>query len=100
MDEAIAPADVVACVRADFPVSEVDMVLARLAAATRQPRLQRCIVFAARGHRRHFDYLCRLVGVDERDVIFGAEYADPQIRLYDFSRPIPSARIDDRWAGD
>jgi len=90
--------DIVENVRADFPVEAVADVLSRLEAASSVPRIQRCIVFAARGHPWYFDYLCRLAKIDYRDVIMAAEYDRLNARLYDFNRPIPHARIDDPYA--
>ena len=92
--------DIVECVRADFPPEAVINVLSQLEAASSSPRLQRCIVFAARGHPWYFEYLCRLAKIDYRDVIMAAEYDRLNARLYDFSRPIPQARIDDPHAPD
>jgi hypothetical protein len=86
--------DIMKCVEADFPASEVSEILEVLRAASGRPRIQRCIVFAARGHRSYFEYLCRLVAVDERDVIMAAEYDRLNVRLYDFNCPIGAAKIE------
>jgi hypothetical protein len=88
--------DILDQLRADFPAEAIPEVTAELVAATTSQRILRCIVFEARGHRWLLSYLCRLAKLDWRDVIMSAEYArgDPQLRLYDFNRPIPQARID------
>ena len=83
-------------VRTDFPPDEVPAVLTRLEAASSSPRIQRCIIFAARGHRWYFEYLCRMAKIDYRDVIMTAEYgaaACSDAHLYDFNLPIQSAQI-------
>ena len=91
-------ADIVERVQADFPSETVATVLAQLEAASSSPRLQRCIVFAARGHPWYFAYLCRHTKTDYRDVIKAAEYVLFDVRLYDFTRPFHIARIDDPYA--
>ncbi len=85
--------DIVERVKADFPVADVPSVLARLESASSSQRVLRCIVFAARGHPWYFDFLCRLANTDYRDVIMAAEYERLGERLYDFTKPIPEARI-------
>ena|SRR5688500_14553138 len=87
-------ADIVKQVQSDFPPEAVPTVLAQLETASSTPRIQRCIVFAARGHPWYFDFLCRLSKIDYRDVIMAAEYERLGDRLYDFTKPIPEARID------
>jgi hypothetical protein len=87
-------ADIVKQVQADFPPEAVSAILAQLEAASSTPRIQRCIVFAARGHPWYFDFLCRLSKIDSRDVIMAAEYERLGDRLYDFTKPIPEARLD------
>jgi hypothetical protein len=94
----IAP-DIVDRIRTDFPASDVAARLSQLAEASGSDRIQRCIVFAARGHPWYFDYLCRLANVDYRDVIMAAEYDRLNARLYDFTKPILQARIDDPYGG-
>jgi hypothetical protein len=94
----IAP-DIVDRLRRDFPAAVADARLAQLAQASGSPRIQRCIVFASRGHPWYFDYLCKLAKVDYRDVIMAAEYDRLNARLYDFNNPIAEARIDDPYAG-
>jgi len=88
----IAP-DIIAQATSDFPPEKVREVLAHLAAATSSERLQRCIVFAARGHPWRFEFLCKLAKDDFRDVIMNAEYDRHDNRLYDFNRPISEALI-------
>jgi hypothetical protein len=90
--------DIVESVRADFSAEVVPDVLGRLEAASNMPRIQRCIVFAARGHPWYLEYLCQLAKIDYRDVIMAAEYDRLNIRLYDFTMPIPHARIEDPYA--
>ena len=90
--------DIIERVRADFPPEAVPRVLAQLEAASPTPRIQRCIVFAARGHPWYFDYLCRHTKTDYRDVIMAAEYVFSDLRLYDFTRAFHSARLDDPHA--
>ena len=90
--------DIVEQVQADFPAEAVPNVLAQLEAASTTPRIQRCIIFAARGHPWYFAYLCRHTKTDYRDVIHAAEYVLSDVRLYDFARPIHIARIDDPHA--
>jgi hypothetical protein len=85
--------DIVEQVKADFPAADVPSVLARLESASRIERVLRCIVFAARGHPWYFDFLCRLAKIEERDVIRAAEYEPLGDRLYDFTMPIPEARL-------
>jgi hypothetical protein len=94
MDALKLPPDVVDYVRRTFPTLMVDYALAQLPEHTTSPRLQRCIVFASQGHRWHFDYLCRLVNLDFRDVIMAAEYTRTDDRLYDFNMPIPEATLE------
>jgi hypothetical protein len=94
----VAP-DIVDQLRRDFPAAEVGARLAQLVQASSSPRIQRCIVFASRGHSWHFDYLCRLAKVDYRDVIMAAEYDRRDARLYDFNKPIADARIENPYAG-
>jgi hypothetical protein len=91
-------ADIIERVLADFPPESISSVLAQLEAASSTPRIQRCIVFAARGHPWYFSYLCRHTKTDYRDVIMAAEYVLGDVRLYDFTRPFDSARIDDPYA--
>jgi len=91
-------ADIIAQVQADFPPEAVPSVLAQLEVASATPRIQRCIVFAARGHPWYFAYLCRHTKTDYRDIIMAAEYVLSDLRLYDFTRPFHSARIDDPYA--
>jgi hypothetical protein len=90
--------DIVERVRADFPPEAVADVLNKLEAASSSPRIQRCIVFAGRGHPWYFAYLCRHTKTDFRDVIKAAEYVLSDVRLYDFTQPFHSARIDDPYA--
>ena len=90
--------DILERVQTDFPAEAVPSVLAQLEAASPTPRIQRCIVFAARGHPWYFAYLCRHTKTDYRDVIMAAEYVLSDLRLYDFTRPFHSARIDDPYA--
>jgi hypothetical protein len=85
--------DIIEQLRNDFPAGEVDARVAQLIQATSTPRLQRCIVFAGRGHPDHFDYLCRLAQIDFRDLIMAAEYDRFDTQLYDFNRPIPDAAL-------
>ena len=49
--------DIVERVTIDFPPEVVSEVLEKLAVASNCPRVQRCIVFAARGHSWYFDML-------------------------------------------
>ena len=92
--------DILDQIENDFPAESVPSVVAQLLATTQSQRIFRCIVFAARGHRWYFEYLCRLAKFDYRDVIMSGEYArgDPQLHLYNFNRTIPEARIDDPFA--
>jgi hypothetical protein len=90
--------DIVEKVRTDFPPEPVADILNRLENASKSSRIQRCIVFAARGHPWYFAYLCRHTKTDDRDVIKAAEYVLSDVRLYDFTRPFHSARIDDPYA--
>ena len=89
--------DILNQLESDFPPDEIPVRVEQLVKATNDSRMQRCIVFASRGHPWYFDYLCRLVKVDFRDVILAAEYDRLDARLYDFSRPIPLARIDNPY---
>jgi hypothetical protein len=89
--------DIVEQLQRDFPVSEIEARLSQLAQASNSLRIQRCIVFASRGHPWYFDYLCKLAKFDFRDVVMAAEYDRLNVRLYDFNRPIPEARIDDPY---
>ncbi|MGV3663184.1 MAG: hypothetical protein ACO1TE_23635 [Prosthecobacter sp.] len=90
--------DIVAQVQADFSPDSVPLVLTQLEAASSTPRVQRCIVSAARGHPWYFAFLCREAKTDYRDVIKAAEYVLSDVRLYDFTRPFQDARIDDPYA--
>lgn len=90
--------DIVDCLRTDFPAAEVDTRLHQLETASRDGRIQRCIVFAARGHPWYFDYLCKLAKIDFRDVIMAAEYDRLGARLYNFNLPIGQARIEDPYS--
>ncbi|MEZ6038532.1 MAG: hypothetical protein R3F29_13710 [Planctomycetota bacterium] len=87
------PQDILDAVRHDFGPGDADAVLSLVAGATESTRVQRCIVFAARGHRDHLENLCRLAQIDYRDVIMAAEYSRLDQRLYDFNRPIPEAAL-------
>jgi hypothetical protein len=87
--------DIIEQLRADFPAAEVESRLQQLAQASEVARIQRCIVFASRGHPWYFDYLRELTKVDFRDVIMAGEYDRLGARLYDFNRRISEARIDD-----
>jgi hypothetical protein len=89
--------DIVEQLRKDFPANEVDARLSQLASASASERIQRCIVFASRGHPWQFEYLCKLAKIDVRDVIMAAEYDRFDTRLYDFNRAIDQARIDDPY---
>lgn len=91
--------DIVDQLRRDFSAPEVEKRIIQLAAASNSSRIQRCVVFASRGHPWHFDYLCKLAKIDFRDVIMAAEYDRLDARLYDFNKPIPEARIDDPDGG-
>jgi hypothetical protein len=86
--------DIIQQVQAEFPLEAVPDILTQLEAASHTPRVQRCIVFAARGHPWYFAYLCRHAKTDYRDVIMAAEYVMSDVRLYDFTRPFHNARID------
>ena len=88
--------DIVAYVRQNFPSDAVPAALARLAAVSAFPRIQRCIAFASRGHPWYFDFLCKTHKLDAhgQTAIMKAEYMDSQTQLYDFSRPIDQARIE------
>lgn len=90
--------DIVDRVRADFAPEVVADILTQLEAASSTPRIQRCIVFASRGHPWYFSYLCHLTKIDYRDVIMAAEYDRLDIRLYDFNQPLSQARIDEPYA--
>lgn len=90
--------DIIEQLRQDFPASEFDTRLAQLVHASESPRIQRCIVFASRGHPWYFDYLCKLSAIDFRDVIMAAEYDRMDAHLYDFNKPIPVARRNDPYA--
>ena len=87
-------ADIVECIQRDFPEDSVQDILTKILAASSSQRIQRCIAFAARGHRSHLDYLCQLARIDYRDVIMAAEYDRFDTQLYDFNQPIPNARIE------
>ena len=91
----IAP-DIIAQTKADFPAEKLDEALAQLAASAKSDRIQRCIIFAARGHPWKFRFLCKLAKDDFRDVIHDAEYYH-DARLYDFNKPIPEASIDEPY---
>ncbi len=93
-------ADILEQLCADFGAEAVNPLAEQLAETTSIARVQRCIVFKARGHRWFFNYLCKMTKLDFRDMIVTAEYGngDPQLRLYDFSKPIPMARIEDPFA--
>jgi hypothetical protein len=93
--------DIVDYVRQNFPSDAVPAALARLASVSTFPRIQRCIAFASRGHPWYFEFRCKTHKQDAHShtAIMRAEYFDSQTRLYDFSRPIPQARIDDPFAG-
>jgi len=88
------PSDVTEHVRAHFPSSDVDELLELLATVTDSPRLQRCIAFGARGDLAGFRSLCELVEIDYRDLIVAGEYSRDLRQLYDFTKPIPEARLD------
>jgi hypothetical protein len=90
--------DILDQLTADFPPDEVQIRLQQLVQASSVSRIQRCIVFASRGHPWYFDHLCRLIEVDFRDVIMAAGYDHFDAGLYDFNRPTPRARIDDPYA--
>ncbi|MFO1438383.1 MAG: hypothetical protein U1F81_08675 [Verrucomicrobiaceae bacterium] len=96
MDEfvQIAP-DIVAQANTDFPPEKVGELLKQLLAASGSERIQRCIVFAARGHPWRFQFLCKLAKEDFRDGIMNAEYDRHDTRLYDFTKPIFEAQIED-----
>lgn len=87
------PQDVIECIQKDFPETEVPALLAQIESASESARVQRCIAFAAHGHPCYFGFLCRLAQVDYRDVIMAGEYERLGERLYDFSHPIPEARL-------
>jgi hypothetical protein len=87
--------DIIARLQADFLPDEADARLTQLSEASESQRVLRCIVFAAQGRVGHFDYLCKLAKIDWRDVIMAAEYDRENTRLYDFTRPIDRARIND-----
>ncbi len=91
-------ADIIEHVRANFSPENVSSLLVQLEAASSAPRIQRCIVFAARGHPWYFSYLCSHAKTDYRDVIMAAEYVMGDVRLYDFTHPFGRARIDDPYA--
>jgi hypothetical protein len=86
-------ADILEQIKADFPAADLPSILARLEASSENERVLRCIVFAARGHPWYFDFLCRLAKIDYRDVIMAAEYERLGDHLYDFTKPIPGARL-------
>ena len=79
-------------VRLEFPPEAVTDTLRKLVDASATPRIQRCIIFAARGNPWYFDYLCKIAKRDYRDVIKAAEYGLFDIYLYDFNRPFSKAR--------
>ena len=84
--------DILDCIKRDFPATDVPGVIEQIELASDSPRVQRCIVFAARGHPWYLDFLRRQAKTDWRDVIFAAEYAFEK-RLYDFNKPISKARL-------
>lgn len=88
-------ADILTQLQTDFCEAEWVRRIAQLSQASQSDRVQRCIVWASRGHRWYFDFLCQLAEEDYRDVILSAEYDRLDARLYDFARPIPEARLDD-----
>jgi hypothetical protein len=92
-DDDLAP-DIVEYVHHNFSSDIASSTIDRLTVISRSNRIRRCIAFESRGHPWYFDYLCKLLSVDYRDVIFAAEYMDSQTRLYDFTMPIDKARID------
>jgi hypothetical protein len=89
--------DIIRQLRADFGEDQFARKIAQLVEASGVPRIQRCIVFAARGHTWYFDYLCKLAKIDLRDVISAAEYDRLGAHLYDFNRPIENAMIADPY---
>ena len=93
--------DIIEYVQRNFPSDAIRSTLARLASISIFPRIQRCIAFASRGHPWYFEYLCKMHKIDAhgQTAIMKAEYMDFQTRLYDFSRPIDQARIDDPFGG-
>jgi hypothetical protein len=92
----LAP-DILKQLQADFPPDQWQARIEQLSLATSNERVQRCIVWAGRGHPWYFDYLCRLTKVDYRDIIMAAEYERLSARLYDFHKPIGEARIDEPY---
>ena len=92
----IAP-DIFRQLEADFPAAELESRLSQLMEATESERVQRCIVWAARGHPWYFDFLCRMTKVDYRDVIMAAEYDRLGAHLYNFNKPFAEARIDEPY---
>jgi hypothetical protein len=94
--EKLAP-DIFAQLQKDFPADQVAARVQQVLETTSNERLQRCIVFAGRGHPWYFDYLCRMYKTDYRDVILIAEYDRLGARLYNFGLPIPEARIDEPY---
>lgn len=85
------PEDVDKRLRQDFPHLEIDSLIERLCAASQSPRIQRCIVFASRGNRAYFGFLCELARIDSRDVIVSAECDRYDTQLYDFNLPYDEA---------
>ncbi|SFJ46176.1 hypothetical protein [Planctomicrobium piriforme] len=86
--------DILEQLKTDFPPEQVPEVILQLRNELISERVQRCIVFAARGHRWYLDFLCKQAAVDYRDVIMAAEYERFGTRLYDFNRPIGQAKLE------
>lgn len=85
--------DILAQLQHDFPAADAAGLIERLEFASSSERVQRCIVWAARGHPWYFEFLCQLARIDYRDVILVAEYERFGEHLYDFSQPIPAALL-------
>lgn len=92
--------DIIEMIKKDWPKDKHDEIIEKLKSTGKGQRILRCIVFASRGHDWHFDYLCKLAGIDYRDVIMVAEYTRSNERIYDFNKPFEKAKIEHPYNND
>tara|TARA_R110000868_G_scaffold242255_3_gene497794 strand:- start:446 stop:733 length:288 start_codon:yes stop_codon:yes gene_type:complete len=82
--------DIVSKIEADFEdPQEVFETLEALESMNRGPisdRMCRSIVFLVNGDRDKLHHYIDLAFLDPRDLLWQAEYEDPEIKKYDFSK--------------
>ena len=83
--------DITQKIKVDFPASatEVIAILESLESMNRGPisdRIYRAIIHLTNGDQERLNQVIELAFKDHRDLLWQAEYKDPEIRKYDFNK--------------